>query len=57
MLVTALNLLLTAAALLGFLALRRRWKAADRALSEAEATHAHLDRAHYRRRLRHPHAD
>ncbi|GAB7039406.1 MULTISPECIES: hypothetical protein [Catenuloplanes] len=57
MLVTALNLLLTAAALVGFLALRRRWKAADRAIAEAEAGHARLDRQRYRRRLRDPHGN
>ncbi|MDP9793451.1 hypothetical protein J2S43_001963 [Catenuloplanes nepalensis] len=51
MLVTALNLLLTAVAVLGFLALRRRWKATGRRLDQAEQTHAGLDRTAFRHRL------
>lgn len=48
MLVTAFNLLITALAGLGYLALRRHWKARDRAIAQAEATHARVDRTTFR---------
>jgi hypothetical protein len=48
---TVLPLLVTGLAVLGLLAVRRHWRAADRVLDHAEAELARIDRDALRRRL------